>query len=337
MSKLLHQTIDSLLKETSRSFYLTLKALPPRIRPQIGLGYLLARIADTVADSKGGPTDQRLHLLKQLNERIQGHTSTVPNLATLARLQREPAEAQLLKNAVAPISYLEQFSDADQQRIRQVLDTITGGQMLDLQRFAYATGDTIIPLAHEEELDDYTYRVAGCVGEFWTHLSMAHLFDANAVTEARLLETGVRFGKGLQLVNILRDLPTDLRIGRCYLPGAVLAEHDLTPKELLAPETIDRFRGVYDSYLNKADAHLDAAVEYIGLLPYRQFRLRTACMLPVLIGQRTLTLLRGQNVLDAENRIKVSRLEIKQLTRQTALAVPSRRRSQKLLGAQSDA
>mgnify|MGYP003707841447 FL=1 len=60
-------------------------------------------------------------------------------------------------------------------------------------------------------------------------------------------------------------------------------------------------------------------------------------MLPVLIGQRTLALLRGQNVLDAENRIKVSRPEIKQLTRQTALAVPSQRRSQKLLDAQRHA
>jgi hypothetical protein len=60
-------------------------------------------------------------------------------------------------------------------------------------------------------------------------------------------------------------------------------------------------------------------------------------MLPVLIGQRTLALLRGQNVLDTENRIKVSRPEIKQLTRQTALAVPSRRRSQKLLDAQRHA
>ena len=60
-------------------------------------------------------------------------------------------------------------------------------------------------------------------------------------------------------------------------------------------------------------------------------------MLPVLIGQRTLALLRVQNVLDAENRIKVSRPEIRQLTRQTALAVPSRRRSQKLLDAQHHA
>ena len=334
MSKSIHQAIDSLLKESSRSFYLTLKTLPPRIRPQIGLGYLLARIADTLADSKGGPTDQRLLALEQFNERIQGRTGALPNLTALARLQHDPAEAHLLENAAAPVSYLEQFPDADRLRIRQVLETITGGQMLDLHRFAYATGDTIIPLAREDELDDYTYRVAGCVGEFWTHLSLAHLFEANAATEARLLETGVRFGKGLQLVNILRDLPADLRTGRCYLPNAVLAEHDLEPRDLLAPETIDRFRPVYDSYLDKASAHLDDAVQYIGLLPYRQFRLRTACTLPVLIGQRTLTLLRGQNVLDAENRIKVSRAEIKQLTRQTVLAVPSRRRSQKLLDTQ---
>ena len=106
MSKLVHQAIDSLLKKTSRSFYLTLKALPPRIRPQIGLGYLLARIADTVADAKGGPTNQRLHLLGQFNDRIQGHTGTVPNLTTLARLKREPAETQLRADQVAVIARL---------------------------------------------------------------------------------------------------------------------------------------------------------------------------------------------------------------------------------------
>ena len=331
MQKLIHQAIDSLLKETSRSFYLTLKALPPRIRPQISLAYLLARIADTIADAKGGPTDQRLRMLGQFNNRIQGHTGATPNLATLARLQHDPAEAHLLENASAPVSYLEQFTEADQQRIRQVLETITSGQMLDLQRFAYASSDSIIPLTREEELDDYTYRVAGCVGKFWTHISLSHLFEVDAGTEARLLETGVRFGKGLQLVNILRDLPADLSIGRCYIPGSVLAEHNLTPSDLLELETMTKFRPLYDSYLDKATAHLEAAVDYISLLPYRQFRLRTAAMLPVLIGKRTLAMLRSRNVLDATNRIKISRLQVKQLTRQTILAIPSRRRSQRLL------
>ena len=60
-------------------------------------------------------------------------------------------------------------------------------------------------------MDDYTYRVAGCVGEFWTRLCRAHLFPRAVVDDAMLLRDGIRFGKGLQLVNILRDIPADLR------------------------------------------------------------------------------------------------------------------------------
>ena len=71
MPKLMQKTIDSLLKGTSRSFYLTLKALPSKVRSQIGLGYLLARISDTIADSIKGSTSQRLEALEQYNNRIQ--------------------------------------------------------------------------------------------------------------------------------------------------------------------------------------------------------------------------------------------------------------------------
>ena len=60
-------------------------------------------------------------------------------------------------------------------------------------------------------------------------------------------------------------------------------------------------------------------------------------MMPVLIGQRTLALLRNQNVLDSESRIKVMRPEIKRLRRRTLLALPSVRRSQKLLDSNRNA
>ena len=52
MSVLIDEEIDKLLETTSRSFYPTLKYLPKKIRGQIGLLYLLARVADTIADSK---------------------------------------------------------------------------------------------------------------------------------------------------------------------------------------------------------------------------------------------------------------------------------------------
>ena len=162
-------------------------------------------------------------------------------------------------------------------------------------------------------------------------------FEVDAAKEAQLFENAVRFGKALQLINILRDLPEDLRMGRCYLPTAVLSEHDITPENLLEPATMERFRPVYDSYLDKTVAHFDAAAAYIDMLPFSQFRMRGACTLPVIIGLKTVTLLRQQNVLDAEYRIKVGRPEIKRMTRQTALALPSRRRTQKLISSYRDA
>ncbi len=337
MSKLINQEIDSLLEETSRSFYLTLRALPSGIRPQIGMLYLLARIADTIADSKEGDTDKLLQTLEQYNERVQGRLSKLPDFASLALLQPNPAEAKLLDSVAAPIACLEEFSTGDQQRIRECLDIIISGQSLDLQRFGHPSEQAAIPLTNVDELDDYTYRVAGSVGEFWTHMSLEHLFKADAETKVQLFETGVRFGKALQLINILRDIPEDLRLGRCYIPSELLDEHGLQVNDLFKPENIDSFRPLFDSLIDKATSHLDAAVEYIGLLPYRQFRLRGACMLPVLIGQRTLTLLRTQNVLDAENRVKVLRPEIKKLKNKVIFALPSRRRSRKLLVSNRDA
>ena len=71
MSVLVNAKIDSLLESTSRSFYPTLKYLPKKIRGQIGLLYLLARVADTIADSKEGDTEELKRLLRLYNDVAQ--------------------------------------------------------------------------------------------------------------------------------------------------------------------------------------------------------------------------------------------------------------------------
>ena len=60
------ETLNDLLQQTSRSFYLTLRVLPAAVRPQIGLAYLLARTTDTIADTELVPIEQRLDALKRL-------------------------------------------------------------------------------------------------------------------------------------------------------------------------------------------------------------------------------------------------------------------------------
>ncbi len=310
--------IDDLLKGTSRSFYLTLKVTPKKIRRQISLMYLLARLADTIADSKVGENKILLELLSEYNKKIQDQNRKLPDFTDLAIIQEDAAEARLLHEAIIPVNYLQksgQFTDSDRKKIKKLLDIIIGGQILDLERFTDATGEKIISLENEEELDDYTYRVAGSVGEFWTHMSLDHLFNLKEKEKEILFEKAVNFGKSLQLINILRDLPEDLRMGRCYIPSQTLHEIGITAEHLLEMNNIEKFRPLYDSYIFRAGNYLDDAVDYIKMLPRNQFRLRLSCLLPVLIGQRTLQLLREGNILDYNKRIKVLRPEIKKIMR----------------------
>src|SRR5262249_42099515 len=154
--------------------------------------------------------DRRLEALQQLRERILGSRATPLDLSELARGQgaadparpRSPerAERRLLERLEEILRVLPRFFLDEQQCIRDVLRIITSGQELDLRRFAGAGADRLVALATEAELDDYTYRVAGCVGEFWTKLCRAHLFPKAQLDDAFLLSRGVRFGQGLQLV-----------------------------------------------------------------------------------------------------------------------------------------
>tara|TARA_Y100000766_G_scaffold44504_1_gene34622 strand:+ start:926 stop:1951 length:1026 start_codon:yes stop_codon:yes gene_type:complete len=325
LSVLINNKIDNLLKSTSRSFYPTLKYLPKKVRGQIGLLYLLARVADTIADSKHGDTEELLRLLHQYNDVVQGKSPKLPDFSNLAEIQDNPNEAELLKNVRDVIEGLKEYSIDDRIRMLECLDIIVGGQILDLERFGPANeGGNISALKDNSELDDYTFRVAGCVGVFWTKMSLAHIISIPPEQEEEFFEKGVRFGKALQMINILRDIPEDLRFGRCYIPSQKLSEHGLEPSDLLNPNNIEKFRPLYDEYLDLTNDHLDAAIEYIKMLPETQFRLRASCMLPVLIGQRTVTLLRDGNILDSADRIKVTRDEIKSYARKLlrALIIP---------------
>ena len=322
---LINEKLDKLLETTSRSFYPTLKYLPKKVRGQIGLLYLLARLADTIADSKHGEADILLELLAKYNDVAQGRETALPDFSDLAEIQTNPSEAELLLNAEDVIQGLEEYDKGDQERILECLEGIVGGQILDLHRFGTAMeGGGISSLTSDEELDDYTYRVAGCVGTFWSKMSLAHLMTLSPEKEKIFLEKGIRFGKALQMINILRDIPEDLRFGRCYIPSEALVEHGLVPDDLLGDSNLDAFRPLYDAYLDLTNDHLEAATDYIRMLPDKQFRLKASCMLPVLIGQRTVTLLRTGNILDSDERIKVTRDEMKSYARKLlrALVIP---------------
>ena len=322
MAQAPEQLLSGTLRDVSRSFYLTLRVLPRKVRPPIGLAYLLARTSDTIADTELVAPAQRLEALQALRERIQGQREGPLDFGVLAQQQGSRAERLLLDNCEASLALLGGLPSADAQRVREVLNVITSGQELDLRRFSGASAQSLVALRTDEELDDYTYRVAGCVGEFWTKICRAHLFPQAPLNDAFLLANGVRFGKGLQLVNILRDVAADLRHGRCYLPAERLAAANLKPEDLLQPTTEPRLRPLYHAYLDRAEAHLQAGWAYTNSLPRGSVRVRLACAWPILIGRETLQRLRAANVLDAAQRIKISRARVRQLMMRSVLLYP---------------
>jgi farnesyl-diphosphate farnesyltransferase len=316
------ELLTGLLKDVSRSVYLSLRVLPGSVRSQIGLAYLLARMTDTIADTGLIPVEQRLHFLQLLRERIQG-TSAVPlNFGDLAARQGLPAERVLLEKAEASLALLAELPSPDRQLIREVLSIITGGQELDLRRFAGASSDRIVALRTAAELDDYTYRVAGCVGEFWTKICRAHVFPEADVDDSLLLAKGVQFGKGLQLVNVLRDLPADLNKGRCYLPEEQLTQTGLKPADLLEPDNESRLRPIYNAWLDRAEAGLLDGWVYTNTLPWKQARVRLGCAWLILIGVKTIALLRQANVLDGRQRVKISRNEVYRVLARSVVLYP---------------
>ena len=308
-----------LLASVSRSFSLTIRLLPDPLREPISLGYLLARAMDTIADTAPVAPVTRLEHLRATLEMIKNGSDPEllrPLQRDLTSRQTHDGERNLIKQLDRALGWLDAQPPADRWDLRRTLLRIGRGQELDVLRFAEGTADAPMPIATAADLDDYTYFVAGCVGELWTRLCERHLPAGwRNRDEAQMLALGKRFGQGLQMVNILRDLPEDLSSGRCYLPADLLAEHQLTVADLRHDQT--RVRPLIDQLRQVALGHLDAAWDYVKALgPYK---LRYACALPVLIGLETLGLLAKTSPLEAGERLKVSRSSVRGLMTSAAV------------------
>jgi farnesyl-diphosphate farnesyltransferase len=218
MPSLTNQT-NLLLKEVSRSFYLSLRFLPGPVRPGLSLAYLLARASDTLADAPQLPTTTRLGELERFRKLVLGQTTwetcREPWLKLTSGLPH-PGERRLLPAIGDVLAETAALTTPEQAAIHQVLLTILSGQQLDLERFPDPAEHRVLPDA--DSLLDYTYRVAGCVGEFWTKMLALRVPGSLLASQEQMELWGRHLGQGLQLVNILRDIPEDLANGRGYLP-----------------------------------------------------------------------------------------------------------------------
>ena len=247
-------------------------------------------------------------------------------LAAIAGGER-PAERELLGRLPEVLAACRELDAGDRTRGAAVLRTLTGAMVEALARFPPEGAGRIGALETRDDLDRYTYGNAGCVGEYWTDMVLAHRPRcARRWEPAPMRARGGRFGQGLQLVNVLRDLPRDLRIGRCYLPRSELAGLGLAPEDLLDPGVLSRLRPLLDALLAEARARLDDGLAYTLAVPRREWRLRLACAWPLLIGLATLgRLARADALLDPAVVVKVPRAEVRSILGRSAVVVGSDR------------
>jgi len=333
-----------LLKQVSRSFYLSVAILPACLRGPISVAYLLARAADTIADTRLIPRSDRLRYLDVFRAELDTpSTSGFPEIAgALAGLpaaqaaqaglsaplpvcpapqrgtgrrsgaqagpQRNPAERDLLARLPECFSVFRALLEEDRARIRTLLFALTHGMQEDLRAFPGESHEDLAALESQADLERYTYYAAGCVGEFWTDMTMAHcpgLFHWDATLMRR---QGMRFGQGLQMTNVLRDLAHDFQIGRCYLPRQDLHALGLSVRDLLNPATLEHLRPLLRELVHLTLGYYTDGWTYLLAVPPMEIRLRLACAWPLLIGLRTLELVqRSPTLLDPHVTVKISR------------------------------
>jgi len=299
--------LDEILRQVSRSIYLSLRILPRSLRRPIGLAYLFCRAADTIADTALIAREQRLTHLDLYREAFaEARPIQVRELKEVP--QETSAERNLLWHLDDCFALLAKLQPNDQQRIRQLVLTLTQGMQMDLSAFPGENEGRVVALETRADLDRYTYYVAGCVGEFWTRMIMAHRPALARWNLSEMEQKGIRFGKGLQMTNILRDLSHDLRLGRCYLPREDLRIHGVAPEDLLNPGSLTRLRPLLGELLALTLEHYQSGWAYTLAIPRREQRLRLACIWPLLIGLRTLALIsHSPHLLDPTVRVRISR------------------------------
>lgn len=273
------------------------------MREPIALGYLLARLTDTIADASGIDQQTRQGELDRIRRFLQGGAGGFDafSAAWTANLSHE-GERALVERAPELFQWWSEETKVQQAHLGEVLLTIAHGQIWDTTAFSE---ESMAACASGDDLERYTYWVAGCVGEFWTKVGFTTLGRgfAGPGDASQMLMDGRKLGQALQLINILRDLYEDLPAGRCYLPKDELVEAGWDGE---SPPTAQEVEHVFNQWLARCESYLEGAEEYVGRV--RSFRVRFCTRLPMLLARATAKQMREAGVkVVMDEKVSVSR------------------------------
>lgn len=180
------------LKATSRTFYIPITLLKRELRLTVGSAYLCMRAIDEVEDHEELEAEVKEQILMKTKQLLlaEGIFDDEAYKELLA-----PYVAELPEVTIRLGDWLKVCPTGIADKVRMYTAEMAGGMAKWVEKDWY--------IETPEDLDDYTYYVAGLVGvmlsEIW------HWYDGTETDK----DLAIGFGRGLQAVNILRNQHED--------------------------------------------------------------------------------------------------------------------------------
>ncbi|HET7011843.1 MAG TPA: squalene/phytoene synthase family protein [Anaerolineales bacterium] len=247
-----YDDVLDVLQATSRTFFLPVTRLPRGLQEAVASAYLCMRALDEIEDHPDLAPGEKAAVLREVSRHLQAQTSLPTFDAASLRELLGTYQGKLPAVSLRLADWAVQAPPGIAPRIWEGT-----AAMADRMADWAERGWSILTPA---DLDRYTFSVAGSVGILLCDLLA--FFEGVQVDRSM----AVLFGRGLQLVNILRNRAEDVARGAdFYPPGwgfdqvAAYARECLTAAEDYAMTVTSRaFRAMYTIPLKLALATLDA-------------------------------------------------------------------------------
>ena len=307
---------EQALRGVSRTFALTIPALPDPLRDVVGNAYLLCRITDSIEDEPVLTPPQKRRFASRFVDAVEGRADAGDfgrELGALLSPSTTAAERDLVANTPTVIRITRRLRDPQRRALARCVRIMAEG-MSEFQQL-----DTSAGLTDQRALDRYCYVVAGVVGEMLTELFCDY---SSEIGERRdeLLPLAVSFGQGLQMTNILKDVWEDLRRGACWLPRDVFLKAGFDLRALPAGRGDPAFARGLAELVGTARGHLANALRFVQRVPARETGIRRHCVWA--LGMAVLTLRRIHATPDFRSGqdVKIPRSSVRAVTTLGSLA-----------------
>jgi farnesyl-diphosphate farnesyltransferase len=282
----------ALLPRVSRTFALSVEALPDTLRVAVRTAYLLCRVVDSIEDEPALGRARRNELFHVFDRLLDDDTADEAEFEVLcvrASLGGALADGELCRGAGAVFRALRALPPSQREVIRPHVLEMSAGMR------AYCARGTALRLADLEDLERYCYFVAGTVGNLLTALFEQTVPSLPDETRFALRDRAASFGLGLQMVNVVKDVAVDFsERGACFLPLRMAREQGLELERLLDPAMREAAVAVVRAVCARAREHLRRAEEYVALWPVAGDggeagrAVRLFCVVPLALALATL-------------------------------------------------